>query len=91
MTGDAKTSSGDGSNLYRVLVDRFERLESSHAKLREELELLTEEKRKKEMELGCLPGCYYEDSPYRKVLDSMGHAVYVCSTSSGEIIYWYLY
>lgn len=25
---------------------------------------------------------------YRNVLEAMGHALHVCSTSSGEIIYW---
>ncbi|KAL5815372.1 hypothetical protein ACOSQ3_026157 [Xanthoceras sorbifolium] len=88
-------------SLYQVLLDRFQSLAASHAELREELdELLLQEKRKNEVvtsdcgevmsdsDLGCVPGYYHEGSPYRKVLESMGHAVYVCTTSTGEIIYW---
>ncbi|KAL0329741.1 UNVERIFIED_CONTAM: hypothetical protein Sradi_4960800 [Sesamum radiatum] len=35
-----------------------------------------------------VPGTFYGGSPYRKVLEHMGHAVHVCRAGSGEIIYW---
>ncbi|XP_043811775.1 uncharacterized protein LOC110628157 isoform X2 [Manihot esculenta] len=37
---------------------------------------------------GCVPGFFTAGSPYKKVLDSMGHAVHVCTAASGEIVYW---
>ncbi|KAK4843032.1 hypothetical protein QYF36_003044 [Acer negundo] len=90
------------TSLYRVLVDRFRSLEASHAELRKEFDelILLKQKRKNrkgmmtsDSNLGCVPGYYSDGSPYRKVLESMGPAVYVCTTSSsssssGEIIYW---
>lgn len=98
MAGDES-----GPNLYRDLVDRFEILEASHAKLREELnDLLLQEKRKNDDvdEVATtsgsdaawgstLPGRFDEVGPYRSVLESMGHAVHVCTASSEDIIYWY--
>ncbi|KAK1586982.1 hypothetical protein Q3G72_008262 [Acer saccharum] len=102
MVGD---ESAGPTSLYRVLVDRFRSLEASHAELRKEFDelIILKQKRKNhkvmmtsDSDLGCLPGYYSEGSPYRKVLESMGPAVYVCTTSSssssssssGEIIYW---
>ncbi|KAM1050416.1 hypothetical protein ACFX13_032892 [Malus domestica] len=35
-----------------------------------------------------VPGFFLSGSPYKAVLDSIGHAVYVCVASSGEINYW---
>lgn len=35
-----------------------------------------------------LPGYYASGTPYRRILDMMGHAVYVCSASTGEITFW---
>ncbi|KAJ0105966.1 hypothetical protein Patl1_18691 [Pistacia atlantica] len=88
---------GDDSapTLYRGIVDRFQSLEASHAKLKEEVDELLEEKRKAD-DLATLdsvwgvPGFFVEGSPYRSVLESIGHAVYVCNASSGEIMYWNL-
>ncbi|CAI0414272.1 unnamed protein product [Linum tenue] len=34
------------------------------------------------------PGYFVEGTPYRGVLESMGHALHVCSASSGQIVYW---
>lgn len=34
------------------------------------------------------PGILRMRNAYRNVLESMGHALHVCSASSGEIIYW---
>lgn len=97
MAGDES-----GPSLYRDLLDRFEGLEAGHAKLREELnDLLLQEKRKNDdvdevattSDSGAawsstLPGCFNEVGPYRSVLESMGHAVHVCTASSEDIIYW---
>lgn len=82
--------------LYRVLADRFHSLEASHAKLKEEVDELLQEKRKADdlstldSIWGYVPGFFIEGSPYRSVLESIGHAVYVCNVSSGEIMYWYV-
>lgn len=100
MAGDES-----GPSLYRDLLDRFEGLEAGHAKLREELnDLLLQEKRKNDdvdevattSDSGAawsstLPGCFNEVGPYRSVLESMGHAVHVCTASSEDIIYWYVW
>ncbi|XP_058009631.1 uncharacterized protein LOC110654774 isoform X1 [Hevea brasiliensis] len=37
---------------------------------------------------GCIPGYFTAGGPYKRVLESIGHAVHVCSAASGEIIYW---
>ncbi|KAH9777720.1 PAS domain-containing protein tyrosine kinase family protein [Citrus sinensis] len=97
MAGDES-----GPSLYRDLLDRFEGLEAGHAKLREELnDLLLQEKKKNDdvdevattsdsdaAWSSTLPGCFNEVGPYRSVLESMGHAVHVCTASSEDIIYW---
>ncbi|MCD7450460.1 hypothetical protein HAX54_006530 [Datura stramonium] len=88
--------------LYRVLVKRFYSLESSHRKLLEQFnELLqrkkinstvnmdTDEKLIDSGEMGfCVPGFFSSGSPYRNVLNYMGHAVHVSRAGTGEIIYW---
>ncbi|XP_043718272.1 dual specificity protein kinase shkD-like isoform X3 [Telopea speciosissima] len=91
------------AGLYRVLLNRFRDLEVSHAKLREQFQLLLgetqEEQRKRRGEersssssdssgFDHLPGFLLSKTPYRNVLESMGHAVHVCRISSGDIIYW---
>ncbi|PQP96580.1 hypothetical protein Pyn_37223 [Prunus yedoensis var. nudiflora] len=93
-------------SLYRVLFDRCQSLEASHARLRAELHELNElrrhrrkKKEKREEDDAVLtsdysgssfhvPGFFLSGSPYKAVLDSMGHAVHVCTASSGEINYW---
>jgi hypothetical protein len=35
-------------------------------------------------------GFFLSGSPYRSILDNMGHAVHLCSASAGEIQYWYV-
>lgn len=35
-----------------------------------------------------VPGAYFSVSPYRNVLECMGHAVHITRIGSGEIIYW---
>ncbi|KAJ4954477.1 hypothetical protein NE237_011260 [Protea cynaroides] len=88
--------------LYQVLLDRFRDLEVNHGKLREQFRLLLQETQEDQMRRGegssssssdssCwvhLPGSFFSRTPYRKVLDSMGHAVHVCRISSGDIVYW---
>ncbi|PIM99147.1 Tyrosine kinase [Handroanthus impetiginosus] len=96
------------ANLYRVLLDRFQSLEASHQKIKEQFKVLSEEKTRNtackaslEKDVasdsedmtsfpgwGCLQGAYFFRSPYRSVLEYMGHAVHVCRTGSGEIVYW---
>ncbi|KAK6137530.1 hypothetical protein DH2020_028728 [Rehmannia glutinosa] len=101
---------GDESRrgLYRLLLDRFQNLEASHHKLKEQLQVLLKEKTRnassktfEENEMpsdseylasfpgwGSLPESYFFGSPYRSVLEYMGHAVHVSRAGSGEIIYW---
>ncbi|XP_010255507.1 PREDICTED: serine/threonine-protein kinase EDR1 isoform X2 [Nelumbo nucifera] len=92
------------ADLYRVLVSRFRDLEMSHVKLREQFEMLMQEREEdqrgrghgssdsgegtSDSGWGHLPGFFLSRTPYRKVLQSMGHAVHVCKISSGEIIFW---
>ncbi|CAN6723266.1 unnamed protein product [Malus baccata var. baccata] len=89
--------------LYQVLFDRCRSLEASHARLRAELHQLRHQRRKEKEKqeeeaemptseypgsLFNVPGFFLSGSPYKAVLDSIGHAVYVCVASSGEINYW---
>ncbi|KAF9685791.1 hypothetical protein SADUNF_Sadunf03G0090800 [Salix dunnii] len=97
-----KSGGGDdesGTSLCRVLVDRCLSLEDSHAKLNQQLSELMEadEKRRKNNSeamamsdawMGSIPGHFATGGPYKSVLDCIGHAVHVCSASSGEIVYW---
>ncbi|KAK6263048.1 hypothetical protein QUC31_008864 [Theobroma cacao] len=97
MAGDDSEAS-----LYRVLVDRCLGLEASHAKLREEFgELVQQDKRKTEVvgtsdsgdatPYSCFvtfPGFFSTGSPFKNVLESIGHAVHVCSASSEKITFW---
>ncbi|KAA8521989.1 hypothetical protein F0562_012697 [Nyssa sinensis] len=90
-------------SLYRVLVDRFQSLEASHAKLREQFDVLAQEQNNRKIKedewsdsgqvasysgWGFVPGMFSSGSPYRNVLECMGHAVHVSRVVSGEIIYW---
>lgn len=81
------------------LAERFYSLESSHKKLQEQLNVLLQEKKtdntdsdEKLMDSSGMgfhvPGVFYTGSPYRNVLNYMGHAVHVSRASTGEIIYW---
>ncbi|GER40511.1 protein kinase family protein [Striga asiatica] len=98
------------SSRNRFLLDRFESLEASHQKLRQQFQNFVQEKignsssdtflpENEEVAsdserltsfsgMGCFPGSYSFGSPYRSVLEYMGHAVHVSRTGSGEIIYW---
>lgn len=35
-------------------------------------------------------GFFLSGSPYRSILDNMGHAVHVCTATGREIQYWYV-
>ncbi|XP_071723547.1 uncharacterized protein [Rutidosis leptorrhynchoides] len=37
---------------------------------------------------GCIPGFFAAGTPFRSILEYLGHALHVCSASSGEIVYW---
>lgn len=37
---------------------------------------------------GCVPGAFFYGSPYKNVLEYMGHAVHVSRPGTEEIIYW---
>ncbi|XP_015083358.1 putative proline-rich receptor-like protein kinase PERK11 isoform X1 [Solanum pennellii] len=95
---------GDGDDESTPgLAKRFYSLESSHRKLEEQFNVLLQEKKiddslkmddsdEKLMDSGEMgfrvPGVFSTGSPYRNVLNHMGHAVHVSRASTGEIIYW---
>ncbi|TYI34687.1 hypothetical protein ES332_A03G025600v1 [Gossypium tomentosum] len=99
MAGDDSVAS-----LYGVLVDRCLSLEASQVKLREEFdELVQQDKRSDEEEvmvasdLGdstsypvvvTFPGYFSTGTPFKNVLDSIGHAIHVSSITSGRITFW---
>lgn len=94
-------------SFYRVLLDRFESLEASHQKLKEQFQVVVQEKTSCAADgeeatsdsggaarypgWADMPGTYFAESPYRRVLEYMGHAVHVSRAGSGEISYWYIY
>ncbi|KAH6754752.1 hypothetical protein C2S53_020636 [Perilla frutescens var. hirtella] len=93
MDGGDKSPEG----FYRVVLDRFERLEASHRKLKEQFEVVVQEKDATLDSGGAaasypgwadMPGTYFVESLYRRVLEYMGHAVHVSRPGSGEIIFW---
>lgn len=92
--------------FYRVILDRFESLEVSHQRLKDQFEVVVQEKSSSaaaeendatSYSAGAasypgwadMPGAHFSDSPYRRVLEYMGHALHVSSAGSGEIVYWY--
>ncbi|XP_024031950.1 probable serine/threonine-protein kinase DDB_G0271682 [Morus notabilis] len=96
MAGD-NFSSSSSERLYQALVNRCRSLEESHARLAEKLRDLTQQKMKNienEEDLAGvtsdypLPGYFSTGSPYKRVLDSLGHSLHVYRASSGEIVYW---
>ncbi|PHU08534.1 Serine/threonine-protein kinase EDR1 [Capsicum chinense] len=91
-----------GDDESSILVKRLYTLESSHKNLVEQFNELLEEKKiddddimdkdEKLMDSGQMgfrvPGYFVTGSPYRNVLNYMGHAVHVSRATTGEIIYW---
>ncbi|XP_052210698.1 uncharacterized protein LOC127813654 isoform X2 [Diospyros lotus] len=89
--------------VYRVLADRFQSLEASHASLREQFNTLLKEQGERGLtedgssnsgevapfsSWSYVPGVFSPGSLHRNVLECMGHAVHVCRVASEEIIYW---
>ncbi|XP_016493271.2 uncharacterized protein LOC107812640 [Nicotiana tabacum] len=79
--------------ISRVFSERLRGLETSYVRLREQFNLLLEEKCSNESDADnttsyCGPGVFYSGTPYRNVLEDMGHALYVTKVGTGEIIYW---
>ncbi|XVE57829.1 hypothetical protein DITRI_Ditri04bG0121600 [Diplodiscus trichospermus] len=98
MAGDDSVAS-----LYRILVDRCSSLEASQGKLREEVDEIVQQDKRKTDEVVLasdsgdsasypravtFPGYFSTGSPFRNVLESIGHAVHVCLAASGEITFW---
>lgn len=97
-------AAGEESNsgLHQILVEKFFSLESSYRKLVEQFNVLYQEKNKNSIvnmdsdekltdfsaEMRLLPGVFFSGSPYKNVLNCMGHAVHVNRADTGEIIYW---
>uniref|UniRef100_M0ZTM4 non-specific serine/threonine protein kinase n=1 Tax=Solanum tuberosum TaxID=4113 RepID=M0ZTM4_SOLTU len=83
MDGSGAGSDESQSTRSRVLVERLRSLEASYVKLREQFNLLLEEKStSKDSDEDapgsyCGPGVFYSGNPYRNVLEDMGHALYV--------------
>lgn len=102
----ARAEEESPAHIYRALEDRCQSLEKSHERLREQLDKLVNPKRKEEKvtmvtsdSVGvsseysfpvCIRGYFASGSPFRSILESLGHAVHVCDASTGEIIYWYV-
>ncbi|KAL3498785.1 hypothetical protein ACH5RR_041517 [Cinchona calisaya] len=109
---DGGNESSHSSVLYDILLDRFHSLEASHERLKEQFNILLQEKsinmeedfvknslearREESGEMGedsnwaydFLAGAHFLGSPYKNVLDCMGHAVHISRAGSGEIIFW---
>ncbi|KAF4367806.1 hypothetical protein F8388_016629 [Cannabis sativa] len=92
---------GSSSRFYGALVDRCRSLEESHTRLSEQLREMSIQKDEDcvlTTDSGNMAddypgedrivGNFSSGSPYKKVLESIGHAVLVCSASSGEIVFW---
>ncbi|KAF8027408.1 hypothetical protein BT93_E0341 [Corymbia citriodora subsp. variegata] len=103
MDGDAppEPEPEPGLGRYRAVADRCLRLEASQAELTEQLTELVESGGGSKPDnvasppsdsepnpLGRFPGAFRGGSLYRRILESIGHAVHVCGASSGKIVYW---
>lgn len=92
----AGADESESSRLRLILVERLRSLEASYVKLREQFNLVLEEKSSNRYsnedtcDTGsyCGPGVFYTGNPYRNVLEDLGHALYVTNIDTGEIIYW---
>ncbi|KAK8690893.1 hypothetical protein V6N13_074419 [Hibiscus sabdariffa] len=97
MAGDDSVAS-----LYRVLADQCLSLEANHAKLREEFDELVQQDKTSDKEVTLVldsidstsypiswtfPGYFSTGSPFRNVLESIGHAIHVSSAASGRITF----
>ncbi|CAN4077792.1 unnamed protein product [Withania somnifera] len=88
---DGAGNSSDESE-YGAVVERLRCLEASYVKLKEQFNLLLEEKSstnsKENTGPYSVPGVFYSGSPHRNVLEDIGHALYAAKVGTGEIIYW---
>ncbi|KAK1352884.1 dual specificity protein kinase shkD [Heracleum sosnowskyi] len=82
-------------SLYRAFLDRFQSLETSHLELKQQFDVLVEDKHKylPAEDGGCrcswIPdGMFFSGSPHKSVLEHMGHAVHVSRPGTEEIVYW---
>ncbi|KAE8677994.1 Serine/threonine-protein kinase CTR1 [Hibiscus syriacus] len=100
---DSMAGDDSVANLYRALVDRCLSLEASHAKLREEFDEIAQQDKRSDEEdklasdsgdsttypvAFTFPGYFSTGSPFRNVLESIGHAIHVSSATSGRITFW---
>lgn len=90
-----------------MLVQRFTNLELDQARFREQLhvygeaqgieDLLGEELQSDSFRVSRYqppersPGMYHLASPYKSVLEALGHALFVYSPMSGEMLFWYVF
>lgn len=95
LTGEM-TGGDSPPTLYRALLDRFQSLETSHLELKQQFDVLVEDKHKylPAGDGGCQcswisDGMVFSGSPHKSVLDHMGHAVHVSRPDTEEIIFWY--
>ncbi|KZV52599.1 hypothetical protein F511_25851 [Dorcoceras hygrometricum] len=97
---------GSPESVYQELAYRFQTLEASQSKIKEQFDVILQEKSCGTEDSGvyevapdlgdttrfhgmaCVPGAYFSESPYKRMLEHMGHAVYVSLAGTGEIIYW---
>ncbi|XP_030538214.1 serine/threonine-protein kinase STY8 isoform X2 [Rhodamnia argentea] len=100
MAGEAESEPEPRAGRYRVVADRCLRLEASQAELTEQLTELADSGESSKPDVasppsdsesdpfGRFPGAFRGGSPYRRILESIGHAVHVCGASSRKIVYW---
>ncbi|WOG85885.1 hypothetical protein DCAR_0105078 [Daucus carota subsp. sativus] len=81
--------------LYRALLNRFQSPEESHLELKQQFDVLVEDKHKYlpgvDEDYRCSwvsDGVFFSGSPHKSVLEHMGHAVHVSRPDSEEILYW---
>ncbi|XP_068634427.1 uncharacterized protein [Aristolochia californica] len=89
-----ETQAEEGS-VYEMLLKRFRDLVVSHDKLREQFEVLVQEREELRCRIqrevrgvGCSNLGLLRCNSYSEVLQSMGNAVHICRVDTGEIIYW---
>ncbi|KAL8106722.1 hypothetical protein AgCh_023470 [Apium graveolens] len=97
LTGEMTGGDSPPPSLYGALLARFQSLETSHLELKQQFDVLVEEKNKY-----LLPGrdggscqcswisdgMVFSGSPHKSVLDHMGHAVHVSRLDTEEIVFW---
>lgn len=96
LTGEM-TGGDSPPTLYPALLDRFQSFETSHLELKQQFDVLVEDRHKylPDRDGGCRcswisDGVFFSGSPHKSVLDHMGHAVHVSRPDTEEIIFWYV-